>query len=80
MARVERGDKTHTQECTDYSNPTCGHFPNCFNPHRGCDVPTLLYSFSFNQNPDWSKELCEGPEILECELDYPGSKHRKNSH
>ncbi|KAJ5417027.1 uncharacterized protein N7487_000577 [Penicillium crustosum] len=34
-------------------------------PGVGCDVPTLLYSFSFNQNPDWSKELCEGPEILD---------------
>ncbi|KAJ5668457.1 uncharacterized protein N7477_007027 [Penicillium maclennaniae] len=34
-------------------------------PGVGCDVPTILYSFSFNQNPNWSKELCEGPEILE---------------
>ncbi|KAJ5823873.1 Pyridine nucleotide-disulfide oxidoreductase class-II [Penicillium robsamsonii] len=34
-------------------------------PGVGCDVPTLLYSFSFNQNPDWSKELCEGSEILD---------------
>ncbi|KAL3457221.1 hypothetical protein BJX64DRAFT_280735 [Aspergillus heterothallicus] len=33
-------------------------------PGVGCDVPTILYSFSFNQNPNWSKELCEGPEIL----------------
>ncbi|KAI9685438.1 MAG: hypothetical protein M1822_004569 [Bathelium mastoideum] len=23
-----------------------------------------LYSFSFDLNPDWSKELCDGPEIL----------------
>ncbi|PLB50096.1 monooxygenase [Aspergillus steynii IBT 23096] len=34
-------------------------------PGVGCDVPTILYSFSFNQNPNWSKELCEGAEILE---------------
>ncbi|KAF2111919.1 hypothetical protein BDV96DRAFT_526304 [Lophiotrema nucula] len=34
-------------------------------PGVGCDVPTILYSFHFNLNPDWSKELCDGPEILE---------------
>ncbi|GKZ27870.1 hypothetical protein AbraCBS73388_006207, partial [Aspergillus brasiliensis] len=34
-------------------------------PGVGCDVPTILYSFSFNQNPNWSKELCEGDEILQ---------------
>ncbi|KAF2233755.1 monooxygenase [Viridothelium virens] len=33
-------------------------------PGVGCDVPTHLYSFSFDLNPDWSKELCDGPEIL----------------
>ncbi|KAE8333967.1 hypothetical protein BDV39DRAFT_211999 [Aspergillus sergii] len=38
-------------------------------PGVGCDVPTILYSFSFNQNPNWSKELCEGPEILDCTVD-----------
>ncbi|KIX00872.1 uncharacterized protein Z518_09937 [Rhinocladiella mackenziei CBS 650.93] len=34
-------------------------------PGVGCDVPTILYSFSFNLNPNWSKELCDGPEILD---------------
>jgi cation diffusion facilitator CzcD-associated flavoprotein CzcO len=34
----------------------------------GCDVPTRLYSFSFNHNPEWSKAMCDGPEILECRL------------
>jgi cation diffusion facilitator CzcD-associated flavoprotein CzcO len=34
-------------------------------PGVGCDVPTILYSFAFNLNPNWSKELCDGPEILE---------------
>ncbi|RDK46562.1 FAD/NAD(P)-binding domain-containing protein [Aspergillus phoenicis ATCC 13157] len=32
---------------------------------RGCDLPSHLYSFSFNLNPAWSKELCEQPEILQ---------------
>ena len=36
-------------------------------PGVGCDVPTRLYSFSFNLNPNWSKVMCDGPEILECE-------------
>ncbi|KAJ5864002.1 uncharacterized protein N7529_005918 [Penicillium soppii] len=34
-------------------------------PGVGCDVPTILYSFSFNLNPNWSKELCGGSEILQ---------------
>ncbi|KAF2481593.1 monooxygenase [Neohortaea acidophila] len=34
-------------------------YPGC-----GCDLPSHLYSFSFNLNPDWSQELCEQPEIL----------------
>ncbi|OAG11152.1 monooxygenase [Paraphaeosphaeria sporulosa] len=34
-------------------------------PGVGCDVPTILYSFHFNLNPNWSKELCDGPEILD---------------
>ncbi|KAK5360248.1 hypothetical protein LTR20_004221 [Exophiala xenobiotica] len=35
-------------------------YPGC-----GCDLPSHLYSFSFNLNPNWSKQLCEQPEILQ---------------
>ncbi|KAI8314468.1 FAD-binding monooxygenase ktnD [Colletotrichum sp. SAR11_59] len=35
-------------------------YPGC-----GCDLKSHLYSFSFNMNPNWSKELCEQPEILQ---------------
>ncbi|KAL4881837.1 monooxygenase [Aspergillus karnatakaensis] len=35
-------------------------YPGC-----GCDLPSHLYSFSFNLNPNWSKELCEQGEILQ---------------
>ncbi|KAJ5110125.1 hypothetical protein N7532_002770 [Penicillium argentinense] len=35
-------------------------YPGC-----GCDLPSHLYSFSFNLNANWSKELCEQPEILQ---------------
>lgn len=38
--------------------------------YSGCDLPSHLYSFSFNLNPNWSKQLCEQPEILQCKLSY----------
>ncbi|KIV99420.1 uncharacterized protein PV09_08958 [Verruconis gallopava] len=34
-------------------------YPGC-----GCDLKSHLYSFSFNPNPNWSRELCQQPEIL----------------
>lgn len=34
-------------------------YPGC-----GCDVPTLLYSFSFEQNPTWSRKFPKQSEIL----------------
>jgi hypothetical protein len=36
--------------------------------NSGCDLKSYLYSFSFNQNPNWSKELCDQPEILQCKV------------
>ncbi|MBJ7473130.1 MAG: NAD(P)/FAD-dependent oxidoreductase, partial [Solirubrobacteraceae bacterium] len=33
-------------------------YPGC-----ACDVPSLLYSFSFAQNPDWSQFFAPQPEI-----------------
>ena len=33
-------------------------------PGVACDVPSHLYSFSFFQNPNWSKEYSPGKEIL----------------
>ena len=33
-------------------------YPGC-----ACDVPSYVYSFSFEQNPDWSRMFAEGPEI-----------------
>ncbi|KAI0424193.1 monooxygenase [Xylaria sp. FL1042] len=35
-------------------------YPGC-----GCDLKSILYSFSFNLNPNWSKQLCDQPEILQ---------------
>jgi cation diffusion facilitator CzcD-associated flavoprotein CzcO len=33
-------------------------YPGC-----GCDVPSLVYSFSFAQSPDWSRSFAGQPEI-----------------
>ena len=33
-------------------------------PGAACDIPSNLYSFSFAQNPDWSRSFSGGPEIL----------------
>jgi cation diffusion facilitator CzcD-associated flavoprotein CzcO len=35
-------------------------YPGC-----ACDVPSHMYSFSFEGNPDWSREFASQPEILE---------------
>lgn len=32
-------------------------------PGVACDVPSYYYSYSFEQNPDWSKKFVEGDEI-----------------
>lgn len=34
-------------------------YPGC-----ACDVPSHLYSFSFEQNPDWTRAFAPQPEIL----------------
>jgi cation diffusion facilitator CzcD-associated flavoprotein CzcO/acetyl esterase/lipase len=34
-------------------------------PGAACDVPSHLYSFSFEPNPDWSRVYSPQPEILE---------------
>lgn len=34
-------------------------------PGAACDVPSLLYSFSYEPNPDWSYRYAHQPEILD---------------
>jgi len=36
-------------------------YPGC-----ACDVPSRLYSFSFAQNPSWSREFAPAEEIWAC--------------
>ncbi|MFK7819516.1 MAG: flavin-containing monooxygenase [Planctomycetaceae bacterium] len=33
-------------------------------PNAGCDVPSFLYSYSFEPNPNWSQKFARQPEIL----------------
>src|SRR5262245_2384766 len=33
-------------------------------PGAACDIPSHLYSFSFEQNPEWSRAFSPQPEIL----------------
>jgi hypothetical protein len=39
---------------------------NSWHISSGSDVPIHLYSFSFNLNPDWSQELADQEEVLQC--------------
>src|SRR5207248_7321947 len=49
-------------------------YPGC-----QCDIPSNLYSFSFAQNPDWSRTFPVQPEIWEylrrCARDYGVMPH-----
>lgn len=38
-------------------------------PGAACDVPSLLYSYSFEQNPDWLRAYSGGREILDYLID-----------
>lgn len=48
-------------------------------PGVACDVPSHLYSFSFEGNPDWSKMYSPGPEIqdytVNCARKYGMYEH-----
>ncbi|MGB7384606.1 MAG: NAD(P)-binding protein, partial [Rhodococcus sp. (in: high G+C Gram-positive bacteria)] len=45
-------------------------YPGC-----ACDVPSHMYSFSFEPNPDWSQMWAQQPEIKSY-LDGLGEKYR----
>ena len=48
-------------------------------PGSGCDVPSHLYCFSFEPNPDWSRKFAEQPEIL-AYLERCAEKYRLHDH
>ncbi|RCW45289.1 cation diffusion facilitator CzcD-associated flavoprotein CzcO [Halopolyspora algeriensis] len=49
-------------------------YPGC-----ACDVPSLMYSFSFEQNPNWSRMFAEQGEI-EDYLQYCADKYGVREH
>lgn len=48
-------------------------------PGLQCDVPSLLYQYSFETNPDWSKTFSPGGEIWRY-LDRVADRHDLRSH
>ena len=50
------------------------NYPGC-----GCDVQSHLYSFSFEQNPDWTRMFAKQPEI-QGYLEGCWSKYRLQNH
>ena len=49
-------------------------YPGC-----ACDVPSLMYSFSFEQNPDWSRLFAEQGEINDY-LSHCADKYEVRDH
>ncbi len=49
-------------------------YPGC-----ACDVPSQVYSFSFEPNPNWSRGFSEAPEIQQYLLDCV-EKHKLRPH
>lgn len=47
------------------SNGVGGTWRDNTYPGAGCDVPSHLYSFSFESKADWSRKYAEQPEILQ---------------
>src|SRR5438045_7270671 len=48
-------------------------------PGAACDVPSYLYSFSFEMKPNWSRKRALQPEILEY-METTSSKYAIDSH
>ncbi|MBL4607124.1 MAG: NAD(P)/FAD-dependent oxidoreductase [Pseudomonadales bacterium] len=48
-------------------------------PGVACDVPSYVYSFSFEPNPNWSRMFAEGPEIQDYLL-HCVDKHNLRKH
>lgn len=53
-------------------------FENSY-PGAGCDVPSHLYCYSFEPNPDWSRKYSEQPEILRY-LEHCADKYGLRPH
>lgn len=47
-----------------------GTWRHNFYPGAECDVPSLLYSYSYEQNPDWSTRWAPHDEILDYQMRF----------
>jgi cation diffusion facilitator CzcD-associated flavoprotein CzcO len=61
-----------------------GTWRDNFYPGCACDVPSVLYSYSFEQNPDWSTSFSGADEIqayiLQCVEKYDLRRHIRFGH
>ncbi|MGB0921760.1 MAG: flavin-containing monooxygenase [Alphaproteobacteria bacterium] len=48
-------------------------------PGSGCDVPSHLYSFSFEPNPNWTRRFSRQPEILDY-FEFVADKYKLRPH
>lgn len=48
-------------------------------PGSGCDVPSHLYSFSFEPNPNWTRRYSKQPEILDY-FEFVADKYALRAH
>jgi cation diffusion facilitator CzcD-associated flavoprotein CzcO len=48
-------------------------------PGAECDIPSALYSFSFESNPNWSRKWSEQPEILQY-MEHCAQKYQILAH
>lgn len=48
-------------------------------PGSGCDVPSHLYSFSFEPNPNWTRRFSRQPEILDY-FEFVADKYGLRQH
>lgn len=68
-------DGKHTYVILEQANEVGGTWRENTYPGCACDIPSPLYSFSFDQNPDWRQLFAPQPEIL----DYLRATSRKRN-
>ena len=54
-----------TFQIFEKSNEVGGTWLKNHYPNSGCDIPSHLYSFSFDQRHDWTRKYARQPEILD---------------
>lgn len=69
----------HNFKIVEKANEVGGTWRDNNYPGAACDVKSNLYSYSFEPNPNWSKEFSAQPEILDyikhCVKKYDLEKH-----